>query len=702
MKNLFRLTIFLLLMNFTTALRAVPAYPNPVKIKQPDGSEITLVMHGDENLHWMESTDGYTLMYNSERYVVFAEIDGQGSMAPSSIIASDKQLRSAAVQEQLQNIPKHIRYSEAQINTLKQIRQMTRSLLSNADSGSLRAAVGTKKAVCALFQFPDKPFVKTREEFEQLMNQSGYSTNGAQGSVKDYYLEVSYGQLDMEVTLAGPFTATKNSSYYGANDSEGYDIYSRLAEFAAEAADSTFKSPDINPADFDNDGDGYIDAFHIIFSGEGEEAGGGADAIWSHSSTIGTRRYSGKRLNSYSCSPELLGTGITSIGVICHELCHILGAPDFYDVDYETGGEYEGTGNWDLMAGGSWNNYGRQPAHVNMYQKIQFGWVSPEVLDTPKIITEMPNSAQFPAAYIVNTITPNEYFVLENRQKVGFDASVPGHGLLIYRISVTNQAILLNTVNNTHPQKVYPVCASSTAKIPVSVSTYGNINSAGCPFPGNSGKTSFTDSTTPAAVSWNSKKTGKPITAISENSGKISFQFMQAEPEPVANLQVTVQTDTVQLLWDKPSTVPRGYNVYRDNKLIIKLLGEDNTFYTQYKVAAGTYTYGVTAFYQDTESAQTLQTVTVEENTNTGIDEYYKKSAIISPNPVKRGETLSISIDNDGQEAQLLLFNSAGQLLWQTKTTACRASMKMDAVPGVYLLKIRQNQQSTTIKILVK
>ena len=88
----------------------------------------------------------------------------------------------------------------------------------------------------------------------------------------------------------------------------------------------------------------------------------------------------GKTISKYSCSAELRGTSgtnITRIGVICHEFGHVLGAPDYYDTDYSTSGQYDGTGSWDIMAAGSWNNDGATPAHHNAYTKISvYGWAT--------------------------------------------------------------------------------------------------------------------------------------------------------------------------------------------------------------------------------------------------------------------------------------------------------------------------------------
>ena len=165
-----------------------------------------------------------------------------------------------------------------------------------------------------------------------------------------------------------------------------------------------------------------------------------------------------------------------------------------------------------------------------------------------------PNSAKNPVAYVINTPVSGEYYVLENRQKEGFDAYVPGNGLLIYHVGLTDEDIRKNIVNNGHPQKMYPVCASSTDQIPSNtVSSYGAIHSASCPFPGTSGKTSFTDATTPAAFTWTGIKVNRPVTEIREQAGLISFKFMQDAADPVSGLTLTSDGYDVQLNLESPN-----------------------------------------------------------------------------------------------------------------------------------------------------
>ncbi|MCL2435361.1 MAG: M6 family metalloprotease domain-containing protein, partial [Lentimicrobiaceae bacterium] len=512
-------------------LFAVPARPYPVTFTQPNGDTLTIRIKGDERINWRESMDGYTLLFNKAGYLSYAQLDENGNLQPSDMIATNIEERNIVTRSFLNNIEQHLFYSDVQ----KQVMLKVWEIEDNMPSKSDRAVTGTYKTLCAFVQFQDKSFTLPMSQFEGLMNQLGYTANGT-GSVRDFFKEVSYDQFDLEITLCGPYTAPQTSGYYAANDD------AKCRELATWVAQQVAAEPGIDFRDYDSNNDNYVDGFHFIFAGRGREAGGGINSIWSHKwSLLSMVIQNGKRISEYSCSPELRNaTAITTIGVICHEMMHAFGAADFYDTNYATGGQYEGTGNWDLMASGSWNGPvrdGSRPAHPNMYVKVQFGWVTPVVLNSAVTITNMPNSAENPVAYRINTTTNNEHFLLENRQRVEFDTNIPGDGLLIYRVSSN---VGSSCINCTHPQRMYPVCASSTTAIPTSTpSSYGNINSTGCPFPGSSNQTSFTDNTTPAMRSWANVNTNKPITNIQHSNRLISFDFMGGGPIP-ATLTGTV------------------------------------------------------------------------------------------------------------------------------------------------------------------
>lgn len=515
MKIVFKTLALVFIFSFATnSLLAVIAYPYPVEITQPDGSKLTIILKGDEHVKWTQTVDGYSILKNSKGVFEYAVKNSKGDMIPSGVRVSNIEKRSNAEVQLLQKTSKNLVYSKSQVSLMKRI-----SKVKQVDSQKSFPTTGSRKLVCILIGFTDLAFTKTKADFENLFNQLNYTADGATGSVKDYYKENSYNQFDLTVTVAGPYTAANNMAYYGANDSNNNDV--KPDELVAEAVLKA--NADVNYADFDNDGNGYVDGVYVIYAGYGEEAGGSSDAIWAHAWEIPATTLDGTVITSYSCSPELrynFGTGITRIGVICHEFGHVLGAPDFYDTQTDDATDYLGTGDWDMMASGSWNNDGASPAHHNAYTKIYiYNWATANTITTTSNLTLNNAELYSSSFYRINTATSNEYFLLENRQKHKFDSGLPGHGLIIYHVDGTyiNNHFNNNDINISYHQGLYPVCASATTNPSTTVSSYGNINTSGCTFPGAYSKTSFTDNTTPSMKSWAGENTNKPLTNIAEN-----------------------------------------------------------------------------------------------------------------------------------------------------------------------------------------
>lgn len=533
-------------MFFVLNVAAVTAYPFSFEYKQPNGSMLTMRMMGDEKVRWAETVDHYSLLSNGTGGWEYAVLDNKGDMIPSGILATDPLNRSKSASNLLDITPKSLNFSKGQIQILIQLWEKNKSM-EKAFTPS-----GNKNLVMILVSFTDKAFTRTQAEFNNLMNQAGFNLNGAQGSVKDYFLENSYGAFNVTTTVVGPYLLSQNMAYYGGNVS-GSD--QRPREMVTEAVN--LANPAVNFANFDNDGDGSVDGVYVIYAGYGEEAGGGANCIWAHAWSIPTVNLDGVNINKYSCSCELRGnsgTNISTIGVICHEFGHVCGAPDYYDTDYGTGGQYDGTGSWDLMAGGSWNGIsaaGDCPAHVNGYQKWLYGWAHPQLLNGAQSVT-LNNSAQNDNFCYYTTTTANEFYYCENRQAIGFDRAVPGHGMVIYHVDQPYISGAGNAINAASHQGMYPVCANAAGN-PTAV--YGTINGGGCPFPGTGARTSFTDATTPYARSWAGINTAKPLTNIAEAGTVITFCYISCAPGDPINLTATaVSSSQINLAWQLNSS----------------------------------------------------------------------------------------------------------------------------------------------------
>jgi M6 family metalloprotease-like protein len=504
-----------LIINLFSQTFAVPAYPYPVVFTQPNGEQVTIIMQGDEFVKFAQTLDGYTLLYNDEGYFCYAQRNTQGDIERSAFYAEEIPKRSAEVNTLLANTPKELRFSREQISLYQQFR----NVIEQENRNRADNTTGVRKLLTILMEYPDKPFKKTQEDFDNLFNQVKYTEYGANGSVKDFFLECSYNKLDMQTTVVGPFTAKKNWAYYGGDFGEARELATEAVYAAADFG--------IDFSEFAFNGE--VPSFYMIFAGNGEEAGGGTNSIWSHAWSINPVYFNGVKVSSYACSPEHRGAGgsaITRIGVICHEFGHSLGAPDYYDTNYGTDGSYDGTGTWDLQASGSWNDDGRTPAPPNPRSKIYtYGWATAIELDSAQTVT-IPSARIYDNAYFrINTQTPNEYFILENKIRGGFDNHIPGVNMLIYHCAANT-----NGMNTTSPQKFYPVAANAPVDLPASGANckadYGNINSGQCTWPGNTGKTEFTDTTIPAMISWNRKPTNLPMTNIIVHGGYITFDIL--------------------------------------------------------------------------------------------------------------------------------------------------------------------------------
>ncbi|MBN2777846.1 MAG: M6 family metalloprotease domain-containing protein [Bacteroidales bacterium] len=516
--------------------RGIPASPYSYSRILPDGNEITLVMRGDAVVNWEETEDGYTVFKNNDGFYVYAAIDKNGNLMPTNIIASNAQNRTSMEQTFLSGISKHLTFSSQQIEQEFNNYYAEERNVKSADKSF--PTTGTRKLITILVEFPDETFTRTQSEFNDLFNGSNYTLEGATGSVKTYYADNSFDQLDLTTDVVGPYTLPNNMAYYGGNDGSGDDL--RPQEMISDAI--ALANPDVDFSDYDNDGDGYVDGVYVVYAGYSEASGASEDAIWPHRWALPWpgEDYDGVTVYDYSCSNELYGnsgTYITGIGTVCHEFGHNCGLPDYYDTDYTgSGGEAFTLGAWDVMDGGAYNNYGCTPPFFNSFSRYIVGWQTPTLLQSPETVA-LPNTAENNISYYYNTQTSNEYFLLENRQKISWDLYIPHHGLIIYHVDEDYIASNGNYFNTDPDFQGFDLVEADNTQ------TEGSRT--GDPFPGASNNTSFTDATTPSAQSYSSQNTNKPVTDIQEISQIIYFDFMGGAVSGVPVAEFTADNTTV-------------------------------------------------------------------------------------------------------------------------------------------------------------
>lgn len=488
----------------------IPAIPYEVTYQQPNGQTIRVNLKGDGAAHWAITPDGYKLVKNQEGAFCYAVEDATKGMKASNIIASDISSRTSSEKTLLKSLNKSIAYNPTYIERKK----ASRSLLKAGEKPQKAFPTkGNRKLLCILVSYQDVKFQKTQAEFNDLFNKQGYNTNGATGSVRDYFYDNSFQQMNLTVDVVGPVTVSQSRASYGGNNADGDDIDpDEMVTEAVKLADQ--KGVDFSQ--YDNDKDGTIDGVYVIFAGNGEEAGADAEAIWSHAWQIRSIKLDGVWVSAYSCSPELYGTSktsITTIGVICHEFSHVCGLPDYYDTDYgKSGGEAEDLGNYDIMAGGSWNNSGRTPPFTNSYSRYMLGWgdlreFNPQANNT---ITPHHNTSY---AYKVSN-KANEYYIFENRQKVKWDAAIPGHGMIVYHVVYNSSVWKRNEININPTMEYFELVDASKPG--------GKANSSASPFPGTSNITQITPTSTPAMVNRDRSSLKTSLTNIKEVGGNIT------------------------------------------------------------------------------------------------------------------------------------------------------------------------------------
>lgn len=514
-------TLVLIACCAVSGTQAIPAYPHRVKIIAERDS-FWLTLRGDEHFKFAITDDGYTALPSSGGWY-YACTNNGGEVVKSNFRVSSESKKDIATRAFLNTQIKGIIPSYE-----KDTARYNYSISRSPSLSSNKAIVGERRILIILMQFSDVKFRKSQEDFDRLFNEANYHEDGAYGSVYDYYNKVSYGQLQLRCDVLGPYTASRNMAYYGGNSSRTSGDMNPKALFDEAIRNAILE---VKLADYDSDGDGYVDNVHIIFAGYGEEAGASANAIWSHEMTFWAESIGGMMIDRYSCSPELRGNkgnGITRIGPPCHEIGHALGAMDFYDVDYQAGGYYEGTGDWDVMASGSWNDDGARPADFNPYVKAyNYGWVDVQTLEADTLNIISPSTLRN-NIYRIDTPVSEDYYLLDNRQSEGVNSAEPGKGLLIFHVGPQiTQKEMTNTINSTYPQQCYVVCASAKDARPrASASSYGNISSSGCPYPGSSHKTSFTNTSIPGAFCINGKAADISLTDIMQMpNGDVSLVF---------------------------------------------------------------------------------------------------------------------------------------------------------------------------------
>ena len=406
---------------------AVPARRGEIVKTQPDGTQILVYQHGDEHFHWMTNEKGEWLKM---------DVDGF--------------------------------YRVTEALSAEQIEAKRMAAPSRAAQAATPLNIAPRGLVI-LVNFTDVAFETDKAEMDSMLTGKNYTRDysyfyrgkkqsiTSKGSAWQYFYDSSNGHYDPQFDVIGPVTVSKNMAYYGKNVNDFDAAPWTMVEEACQLVDDS-----VDFKQYDNDHDGYVDFVYVIYAGYGEADGGDKNTIWPHSYwllTAGiTLKVDGKCVDLYACGNEMDSRTNyhTGIGTFCHEFSHVLGLPDLYET---TGyGTYKTIGAWSILDYGPYNNDGNTPPAYSAYEQFFMGWLMPRlIVDAENVELEelqASNSALLISSsdqhnLIGNDPKPTTFYLLENRQQVGWDEYLPGHGLMLTKVQYDYNKWINNTVNNS-------------------------------------------------------------------------------------------------------------------------------------------------------------------------------------------------------------------------------------------------------------
>lgn len=565
------LTFTMVMLACCQILQAVPAYPFPFEVKQPDGTSITVQMVGDEHGYLMMTDDGYPIVQNQQTGTYeYATIAGQ-ILACSGIAVTPKENRDTQALSYLKGVDVESITLVAESQWQRQansLRSPHRVLINDFPS------IGTQRSLVILVEFSDVEFTTMDNPYEyyyNMLNQEGFThENGANGSARDFYHDCSNGLFDPQFDVVGPVKLSKPMGYYGGDSQQSIDTmaYQMVIE-ACQLVDA-----DIDFSQYDLNGDGIVDNIYFFYAGFGQADSGSSSSIWPHAGKINEDwhqqmpQHDGVYINRYATSNEIrFGTGPfglpVGIGTFVHEFGHVLGLADHYDTGYN-GSFHPNT--WDTMAAASYNDNQNTPPTFSAFERAELGWLTYTDIEPATAgwlhVPELMSSNQ---AYRINVpdTDGNEYFIMENRQQQGWDSTLPGHGLLVWHIDMDEEVWFNNQANADPSHQRIDIIEADKIQ---TINTY-----AADPFPGTTHVTSYD------FYSWAHENLFS-FDYVEETDSTVNFLLARCDyqpQKPQVHISDVMGTSFV-LTWDEVSEV-KGYLVTVEQEMAdgsLQIVGE--------------------------------------------------------------------------------------------------------------------------------
>jgi len=520
----------LVLLSLAARSHGVPAFGELFALRQPDGSTIQVRIWGDEFYQVVESLDGYTLVRDPlTREICYARLSADGGELISTGISAGTHLPGSV------SIRPHLRLSalaaRARSRTVRERRSAKRMAVSSLTTAAGTTALpsGDIRGICVIVDFPDRPGTIAPAEISDFCNQIGYRGYGNNGSVRDYFYDVSGGRLTYSNYVpARYYTAPKSVSYY---DDCSADSGERIEELL-DGALAWLEREGFDFSQYDSDGDGHIDAVSCFFAGRTEC--GWLEGLWPQQGWYYGFSADGVRSRKY----QICGMGDElRLRTFCHETGHLLcDWPDLYDRDQDS----HGVGRYCLM--GSWyTSDATNPFEPCAYLKYLSNWATVTVLSTPQ--TGLSLTAGTNTIFkLPHPELSNEFFLISNRQRSGRDIRLPDSGLAIWHIDEASN----NDNQQMTPELHYKV-ALIQADGRYDLEERQNLGDAtdlfGSPF------TEWTPFSEPGTRWWAGNKSAFSISNISPSGATMWFDFAVVASPPSA------VSDAITVLSSESSTI---------------------------------------------------------------------------------------------------------------------------------------------------
>jgi len=451
-------------------------------------------------------------------------------------------------------------------------------------------SIGSPKVPVILVQFADKAFTlgsdnkvsseQANKKYAGFFNKKDGNASPSIGSVYQYFNEQSYGQFTPEFQIIGPVTLSKGYAYYGA-DSEDMKDYN-IDAFFREACQLAMKENSVDWSAFDNNEDGIVDMVFFIYAGNGQNYSDDANTIWPKEKVDGMSVIvDGEtiKFGAYGCASELYGNNFDGIGVCCHELSHGIGLPDLYDVNYKGG---LGMDMFDIMDGGVYQMEGKCPCAYTAYERDFMGWRPLTVVGCDESLSLVldPIETTGYGYKVVNKADPNEYFILENRQNLGYDKYLPmpndcyyeaygaSHGLQITYVHYSSYAWINNEVNTLVSHQRMTIVPADGAFDSDKVERFGDwaTSALGDLYPGKFNVTEMSDYTV-----YTGGKLGQRVTNIREEGGQIFLDIISREADAIGETSVGDVPAKIYGIDGSPRTsIKKGINIINGKKEVLR------------------------------------------------------------------------------------------------------------------------------------